>query len=85
MPKTIKLTRYDKVLKIELNRPEEFNALNKEVLKEILEHVFSLDSDPDLACIILTGNMKAFAAGADIKEMCDKSSKEMREGRYFTD
>ena len=85
MPKTIRLTRYDKVLKIELNRPEELNALNKEVLKEILEHVVSLDTDPDLACIILTGNMKAFAAGADIKEMCDKSSKEMREGRYFSD
>ena len=77
MPKTIKLTRYDKVLKIELNRPAELNALNKEVLKEILEHVVSLDTDPDLACIILTGNMKAFASGADIKEMCDKSSKEM--------
>ena len=61
------------------------NALNKEVLKEILEHVVSLDTDPDLACIILTGNMKAFAAGADIKEMCDKSSKEMHEGRYFSD
>jgi enoyl-CoA hydratase len=85
MPKTIKLTRYDKVLKIELNRPAELNALNKEVLKEILEHVVSLDTDPDLACIILTGNMKAFAAGADIKEMCDKSSKEMHEGRYFSD
>lgn len=85
MPKTIRLTRYEKVLKIELNRPEELNALNKEVLKEILEHVVSLDADPDLACIILTGNMKAFAAGADIKEMCDKSSKEMREGRYFSD
>jgi enoyl-CoA hydratase len=61
------------------------NALNKEVLKEILEHVVSLDTDPDLACIILTGNMKAFAAGADIKEMCDKSSKDMHEGRYFSD
>ena len=48
MPKTIRLTRYDKVLKIELNRPEELNALNKEVLKEILEHVVSLDADPDL-------------------------------------
>ena len=80
-----KRQRYDKVLKIELNRPAELNALNKEVLKEILEHVVSLDTDPDLACIILTGNMKAFAAGADIKEMCDKSSKEMHEGRYFSD
>lgn len=85
MPNTIKLTRQNRILKIELNRPSELNALNTELLKEILEHVVPLDTDPDLACIVITGNTKAFAAGADIKEMCEKSTKEMQQGRYFLD
>lgn len=85
MPKTIKLTRFNRVLKIQINRPSELNALNSDVLSDFLEHVVPLDTNPEIACIVLTGNMKAFAAGADIKEMSDKSSQEMYNGRYFTD
>ena len=44
-----------------------------------------LDSDPELACIVLTGNAKAFAAGADIKEMSDKTAADMNNERYFAD
>ena len=85
MPETIKLTREGRVLKVEINRPEHMNALNSQVLAEVMEHVVPLDSDPELACIVLTGNAKAFAAGADIKEMSDKTAADMNNERYFAD
>jgi enoyl-CoA hydratase len=85
MPETIKLTREGRVLKVEINRPEHMNALNSQVLAEVMEHVVPLDSDPELACIVLTGNAKAFAAGADIKEMSGKTANDMNKERYFAD
>jgi enoyl-CoA hydratase len=85
MPKTLKITREGRVLKVEINRPEQMNALNSQVLADVMEHVVPLDSDPDLACIVLTGNAKAFAAGADIKEMSDKTAAVMNSERYFAD
>jgi|TARA_B110000977_G_scaffold201889_1_gene299854 enoyl-CoA hydratase len=61
------------------------NALNFQVMDDFIKHVVSLDNDPELACIVITGNDKAFAAGADIKEMIDKTAAEMREALYFAD
>jgi enoyl-CoA hydratase len=85
MPETLKLTREGRVLKVEIDRPAQMNALNSQVLSDFMEHVVPLDNDPDLACIVITGNDKAFAAGADIKEMSGKSADEMRKARYFAE
>jgi enoyl-CoA hydratase len=57
---------------IRFNRPQALNALNAALIKELISAVDSFDADPNIGCILITGNEKAFAAGADIKEMADK-------------
>jgi enoyl-CoA hydratase len=57
---------------IRFNRPQALNALNAALIKELITAVDSFDADPNIGCILITGNEKAFAAGADIKEMADK-------------
>jgi enoyl-CoA hydratase len=54
---------------IRLNRPEALNALNSQVLADLIEVFAAFDADPGQRCAVLTGNEKAFAAGADIKQM----------------
>lgn len=54
---------------ITLNRPKALNALNSQVLSELLDVMRAFDADPGQGCAVLTGSEKAFAAGADIKEM----------------
>ena len=58
---------------IRLNRPQALNALNAALIKELTAAVDSFDADLNIGCILIPGNEKAFAAGADIKEMADKS------------
>jgi enoyl-CoA hydratase len=58
---------------IRLNRPQALNALNAALIGELGQAFDDLERDPAIAAIVLTGNDKAFAAGADIKEMADKS------------
>lgn len=62
---------------IQLNRPEVLNALNIPLMMELVEKLENLDKDDSVRAIIITGNEKAFAAGADIKEMADASSIDM--------
>ncbi len=62
---------------IELNRPKELNALNPQLMQELRDVLASLDVNGNVRAIILTGNEKAFAAGADIKQMADKSAIDM--------
>lgn len=62
---------------IQLNRPEVLNALNIPLMMELVERLDNIDNDDSVRAIIITGNEKAFAAGADIKEMADASSIEM--------
>ncbi len=62
----------DNVATVRLNRPEQLNALSKELLGELSSAITALDADDRVRCIVLTGNEKAFAAGADITEMVDK-------------
>lgn len=62
---------------IQFNRPDVLNALNMKMMEEIVEALETLDKDEEVRSIILTGNEKAFAAGADIKEMADATSVEM--------
>jgi enoyl-CoA hydratase len=54
---------------IRLNRPKELNALNLQLMQELKQALHELDNDDEVRCIIITGNEKAFAAGADIKQM----------------
>jgi enoyl-CoA hydratase len=62
---------------VRFNRPDVLNALNMKLMEELVDALETLDKDDDVRCIILTGNEKAFAAGADIKEMADASAVEM--------
>jgi enoyl-CoA hydratase len=62
---------------IRLNRPEALNALNGQVMLEVVEAMEVFDRDPAIGAIVLTGDERAFAAGADIKEMADASAVEM--------
>jgi enoyl-CoA hydratase len=57
---------------IRLNRPQALNALNKALIAELTQAIESFDADEKIGCMLITGNDKAFAAGADIKEMADK-------------
>jgi enoyl-CoA hydratase len=62
---------------IELNRPKELNALNKQLMEEVRDALSALDKNDLVRAIIITGNEQAFAAGADIKQMADKSAIDM--------
>lgn len=59
---------------IRLNRPKELNALNLELMGELRDTLKALDQNDDVRVIIITGNERAFAAGADIKQMADKTA-----------
>jgi len=62
---------------IELYRPKELNALNPQLMQEVRDALLDLDRDEKVRVIIITGNEQAFAAGADIKQMADKSAIDM--------
>jgi enoyl-CoA hydratase len=62
-----------KVGVIRLNRPQALNALNAALMAEVTQAVAAFEADAGIACMVVTGSEKAFAAGADIKEMADKS------------
>ncbi|MEI7801607.1 MAG: enoyl-CoA hydratase-related protein [Bacteroidota bacterium] len=62
---------------IQLNRPKELNALNLQLMMELRDALKELDNNDDVRAIVLTGNEKAFAAGADIKQMADKTTIDM--------
>jgi len=69
---TILLDKQEGVGLITLNRPDALNALNAAVLVELGEALHSLDKDNDIGTVVITGSEKAFAAGADIKEMAEQ-------------
>ena len=65
---TIKVTREAPIATIQLDRPEVLNALSEALMDELVASLEALDNDAEIRCIVLCGNEKAFAAGADIKE-----------------
>jgi enoyl-CoA hydratase len=64
---------------VTLNRPQALNALNNQLLREVMDALDAFDKDNNIGAMVITGNEKAFAAGADIKEMSGKSAQEMTE------
>ncbi len=78
-------TNYDThIALIQLNRPKELNALNLQLMLELKEALRELDANDDVRAIIITGNERAFAAGADIKQMAGKSAIDMLNIDQFT-
>lgn len=76
----IQVYRYEhdpRVGVIQLNRPEKLNALNLQLMDELIAALEAFDTDPEVRCMVLHGNERAFAAGADIDEMADADSVEM--------
>ena len=80
---TILVERRDAVTLITLNRPQALNALNSTVLAELIRAFEAFDADDSQRCAVLTGSEKAFAAGADIKEMSDQGFASMYASNFF--
>ncbi len=80
---TINLDRQGNVVTVTINRPKALNALNSQVLTEIVEALTPLDPDPEVGCFVITGKGRAFAAGADISEMQPRSFSDMYADDFF--
>jgi len=80
---TILVDRDGRVATITLNRPQALNALNSQVMREVTTAAAEFDADPGIGAIVITGSAKAFAAGADIKEMADLSFAEVFAADFF--
>ena len=80
---TILVEQRGAVTLITLNRPQALNALNSQVLGELIQAFAAYDADDSQHCAVLTGSEKAFAAGADIKEMSDQGFASMYASNFF--
>lgn len=79
----ILVERDERVGIVTLNRPKELNALNNQLVSELVSALEEFDRDEEIRCIVITGaGERAFAAGADIKEMSDKSPIQMKLGGF---
>lgn len=82
---TIRTDVTGRVATITLDRPKTLNALNSAVLADVVTAAKQFDADPNVGAIVITGSEKAFAAGADIKEMKDETYPEIAEKRLFAE
>lgn len=82
-PGLLLVSREDGIAVVQFNRPEVLNALNMALIAELVETLETLDKEDAIRCIVVTGNEKAFAAGADIKEMADASAMDMLQRDQF--
>jgi len=80
----IKVDKRPPVAIVTLDRPEALNALCDQLMNELTDALRTLDADDEVGAIVLTGSSKAFAAGADIKEMADKSFLDVFMEDYIT-
>ncbi|MCH7232737.1 enoyl-CoA hydratase-related protein [Glycomyces sp. L485] len=79
----LKIERTGRVVRVRLHRPEVLNALDTELMTELVDALTPLDRDPDVGCFVITGSERAFAAGADIAEMSEKSAADMMTEDFF--
>ena len=78
------ITRVDgRVGVAQLNRPKALNALNRELMTELMTALEAFDADPAIGCMVVTGSARAFAAGADIKEMAGATPARMMTGSFI--
>lgn len=78
MSDTVLTSRHEGMIAtVQLNRPDVLNALNLELMISLVEQLEELDDDPDVRCIVIHGNERSFAAGADITEMANASAADM--------
>ena len=82
---TIKVETKGRVGIITLNRPQALNALNNALIADLNKALDGFEKDDGIGCIVLTGSEKAFAAGADIKEMASKSYMDVYMGDFISD
>ena len=82
---TILLETHGRVGLITLNRPQALNALNSQIIGELNHALDGLEADSNIGCIVLTGSKKAFAAGADIKEMSELTYPQIYLDDLFSD
>jgi enoyl-CoA hydratase len=80
---TIRVDHHDRVALITLDRPAALNALSSVVLSELAGALGELERDAAIGCVVLTGSDKAFAAGADIKEMASRGYLDMYDEDFF--
>lgn len=83
--KTIQFEQKGRVAIVTLNRPDALNALNAEVMRDVASAFVAIDRDKSIAASVLTGAGRAFAAGADIKEMQPQSFSDMYVEDYFAE
>ena len=74
---------HDHVGLVRINRPKQLNALNPKTMDELTDACLAFDADPDIGCIVVTGTERAFAAGADIKQMMDASVVNMLDNPFI--
>ncbi len=79
----ILIKQQGRVVVVQLNRPEVLNALNLDLMQELVNKLKTLDRNPEVGCFVITGSQKAFAVGADIKEMESKTYNDMFYEDYF--
>lgn len=79
----ILVERKGRVAILRINRPKALNALNSDVMTQMVAHATELDADRDVGCMVITGDARAFAAGADIKQMKDQSYMDMFYSDFF--
>ena len=82
---TILIEQHDAVTLVTLNRPQALNALNTQVLAELIDAFAKYDAETGQRCLVLTGSEKAFAAGADIKQISEKSYAEFFIEDFFVE
>ena len=82
---TITVDVDDHISLIKLNRPDALNALNQTLLGELMDALEAADANDSVRCIVVTGSDKAFAAGADIKEMSEMSFADVNQINLFGD
>jgi enoyl-CoA hydratase len=80
---TILVEQRGRVGLLTLNRPKALNAINRQLTQEVIAAAQAFESDPGIGCLVITGSDKAFAAGADIKEMQAQSFVDMYAADWF--
>ncbi|HEY7196281.1 MAG TPA: enoyl-CoA hydratase-related protein [Gaiellaceae bacterium] len=78
---SVRVNREGEVGVVTLDRPERLNALSNQLMNELVGALEDLDADPEIRCIVLAGDDRAFAAGADVDEMASSTAIEMLAGR----